>query len=141
MGVLPKVRAQQAVSMMVAERKVIQEMAKKQDCVIVGRGANKILEEEEPFNIFIYADMESKMARCRERAPEDENLTDKELARKIRQVDAARAKTQEMISDFKWGDKKWYHLCVNTSGLPIPETAALVAEYAKHWFERKERYQ
>ena len=46
-----------------------------------------------------------------------------------------------MISDFKWGDKKWYHLCVNTSGLPIPETAALVAEYAKHWFERKERYQ
>ena len=48
------------------------------------------------------------MARCRERAPEDENLTDKELARKIRQVDAARAKTQEMISDFKWGDKKWY---------------------------------
>ena len=109
--------------------------------MIVGRGANKILEEEEPFNIFIYADMESKMARCRERAPEDENLTDKELARKIRQVDAARAKTQEMISDFKWGDKKWYHLCVNTSGLPIPETAALVAEYAKHWFERKERYQ
>ena len=103
--------------------------------------ANKILEEEEPFNIFIYADMESKMARCRERAPEDENLTDKELARKIRQVDAARAKTQEMISDFKWGDKKWYHLCVNTSGLPIPKTAALVAEYAKHWFERKERYQ
>ena len=69
------------------------------------------------------------------------HLTDKELARKIRQVDAARAKTQEMISDFKWGDKKWYHLCVNTSGLPIPETAALVAEYAKHWFERKERYQ
>ena len=123
------------------QKQIILELGAKEDCVIVGRGANKILEEEEPFNIFIYADMESKMARCRERAPEDENLTDKELARKIRQVDAARAKTQEMISDFKWGDKKWYHLCVNTSGLPIPETAALVAEYAKHWFERKERYQ
>ena len=80
------------------------------------------------------------MARCRERAPEDEHLTDRELTKKIRQVDAARAKTQEMISDFKWGDKRWYHLCFNTSGLPIPETAPLVAEYAKHWFERKERY-
>lgn len=132
--------AQQAVNLMVAERKVIKELAEKQDCVIVGRGANKILEKEEPFNIFIYADMESKTARCRERAPEDEHLTDRELTKKIRQVDAARAKTQEMISDFKWGDKRWYHLCVNTSGLPIPETAPLVAEYAKHWFERKERY-
>ena len=67
--------AQQAVNLMVAERKVIKELAEKQDCVIVGRGANKILEKEEPFNIFIYADMESKMARCRERAPEDEHLT------------------------------------------------------------------
>ena len=81
--------AQQAVNLMVAERKVIKELAEKQDCVIVGRGANKILEKEEPFNIFIYADMESKMARCRERAPEDAHLTDRELTKKIRQVDAA----------------------------------------------------
>lgn len=34
--------AQQAVNLMVAERKVIKELAEKQDCVIVGRGANKI---------------------------------------------------------------------------------------------------
>ena len=44
-----------------------------------------------------------------------------------------RAKGQELVSDFKWGEKEGYHLCVNTSGLSIKEITPLIAEYAKHW--------
>ena len=41
------------------ESKVIQEMAEKSDCVIVGRCADYILREMNPVRLFIYADMES----------------------------------------------------------------------------------
>lgn len=51
---------------LVAEQRIIKEIAKKGDCVIVGRGANVILKEYNPMKIFIYADMESKINRCRE---------------------------------------------------------------------------
>lgn len=45
----------QAVKMLVEERNVIRLLAAKGNCVIVGRGANTILEERRPFNIFVYA--------------------------------------------------------------------------------------
>lgn len=126
---------QQAIHLLVAERNVIKVLAAKGDCVIVGRGANTVLAEEHSFNIFVYADMESKVARCRARAPQDEKLTQKELEKKIKQVDTARAKSLEMVSDFKWGDKRGYHLCVNTSGMTIKHMIPALAAYAKQWLE------
>ena len=139
-SVLPNYQAEYSTQLLQKQTALIKELATKSDCVIVGRNADIILREQDPLRLFVHADMEARIARCRRREVSGEDFTDKEYEKKIRQVDAARAKTQEMISDFKWGDKRWYHLCVNTSGLPIPETAPLVAEYAKHWFERKERY-
>ena len=72
---------QQAIQLLSTQYKLIREFASKGNCVIVGRCANVILEEFDPLNIFFYADMESKMQRCRERAPENENLRDIELKR------------------------------------------------------------
>ena len=40
------------------------------NCIIVGRGANVILKDYNPMNIFVYADMESKINRCRKKARE-----------------------------------------------------------------------
>lgn len=124
---------QKAVSLMVAEQKVIKALASRGDCIIVGRGANVILENRQPFTIFVYADMASKVARCRKRAMEDEKLSDKELEKKIRQVDLARASGQNASSDFKWGQKEYYHLCVNTSAVSIKEITPIIGEYAKKW--------
>ena len=38
------------------QTRIILEMARKSDCVIVGRCADFILKEENPFRIFVYAD-------------------------------------------------------------------------------------
>ena len=65
------------------QSRLIQEFAEKSDCVIVGRSADYILREKNPFRLYVYADMENKIARCRKRAPEQENFTDKELKRHI----------------------------------------------------------
>lgn len=46
------------------ESKIIQEVAEKSDCVIVGRCADYVLRDMKPIRLFIYADMEYKIVRC-----------------------------------------------------------------------------
>ena len=44
---------------------ILKEMAEKSNCVIVGRCADYILRDYDPFRIFVYADIEKKIARCK----------------------------------------------------------------------------
>lgn len=119
---------------LVVEQKVIKELAQKGNCVIVGRGANSILKEYNPMNIFVYADMESKINRCRMRAEESENYTDKELKNKIIQVDKSRKNYNNIISSLEWGDRKNYNLCINTSGIEVKTIISPLADYIETWF-------
>ncbi len=105
----------QAQTVYIEQSKVIREMAQKSDCVIVGRCADYVLRELSPFRLFIYADMTSKMERCRKKGQEKDMLSDQELQRKIRSVDKVRSKYYQFYSDQVWGDKKNYDLCINTS--------------------------
>lgn len=121
---------------LVAEAKVLKQIAERGNAIIVGRGANVILKDFNPMNIFVYADMESKINRCKMKR-EDEKLSDKELENKIIQVDKNRKKYHEIISYIKWGDKENYHLCINTSKLEIKEIIPSLANYIETWFRRK----
>lgn len=120
------------------QHKIIKELAEKGDCVIVGRGADAILEEYKPFRIFVYAETEAKMARCRSRASADEHLSDRELERKMRQIDKNRADNHDLIASTRWGERTAYDLCVNTTNVNIKEIISPIAEYAKHFFGEKE---
>lgn len=91
---------QQMQNIIKAQTEVITNMATKSSCVIVGRCADYILKDVENiqlFRIFVYADMDSKMQRCKDRAPEGENFTDKELEKHIKSVDKNRS---SYYSDF-----------------------------------------
>ena len=103
-------------------------MAAKSDCVIVGRCADHILRAFKPFRIFVYADMDSKMKRCREKGPEDEQLSDKELRQKIAGIDKKRAKYYEFYTGHPWGDKLNFDLCLNTTRTVIKEIVPAVAK-------------
>lgn len=122
---------------LVAQQKVLKEIAKKGDSIIVGRGANIILKEYKPMNIFVYADMETKIKRCREKGRENEKFTNKELENKIIQIDKGRKNYHKIISDLEWGDKKNYNLCINTSELDIKVIIPSLTEYIKDWFRRR----
>lgn len=121
------------------QKKIIEELAAQKNCVIVGRCANIILEKYKPFNLFVYADMKSKIDRCRIREESGKKISEKELIKKIKQVDSDRERLQSLISGLKWGDKKGYNLCVNTSGLQINELVPLTSNYAEYWFERNKK--
>ena len=108
--------------------RIITEMAQKSDCVIVGRCADYILKEHEPFRMFVYADMESKIKRCLEKASEEEEMTDKELKQHILGIDKKRAKYYQFYTGHKWGDKLNFDLCINTSRTIIKEIVLAVAK-------------
>lgn len=122
---------------LVDQTNVLKEIAKKGNCIIVGRGANIILNDYNPMNIFVYADMESKINRCRKKAKEDEDLTDKEMEKKIIQIDNGRKNYHELISNLEWGDKINYHLCINTTNIKIKNIISPLGDYIEEWFGGK----
>jgi len=116
-------------SVQAEQHNIIREVAANSDCVIVGRGADYILRESKPFRIFIYSDIESKIKRCRENQSNDyENggMTDKELAKRIEQINKARADYYEFYTGQIWGDKENYDLCVNTNFIAPDKLAEAV---------------
>ena len=126
------------ISLLLKQREVLESIASMgKNCVIVGRNADVILREHAPFNIFVCASTEAKLARCRERAPEGENLTDKELSRKMKQIDSVRSQTRELMSGAPWGRCDAYHLTVNTTNWKIKELVPAVADFAARWFGRE----
>lgn len=110
---------------------LVRELAEKSDCVIVGRSADYILREKDPFKLFVYADLESRMERCRKRAPEQEQLSDKELRRHILDVDKKRKKYYEFFTGQTWGDRLNYDLCINTSRADIKSVVRAIAKMVK----------
>lgn len=120
------------------QQQIIKELALRGDCVMVGRSSGIILEKYNPLRLFVYADMEWKVKRCRERASADEHLTDRELEKKIRQIDAGRARHQKLLTDRKWGDRAGYDLCINTTNLEIKKIIPGLKEMALCWFDQQE---
>lgn len=125
-------------ALLLEQKRVIESIAKTgRDCIIVGRNADVILQKEHPFNIFVCADIETKIRRCTERAPEGERLSRKEIEQHIRRIDKNRTKTREIITDSKWGERSMYHLIINTTGWNIKELAPAIGEFIIHWFRRE----
>lgn len=110
------------------QHKIIQEVAALSDCIIVGRCADYVLRDRNPYRIFVYADMECKLRRCREREQAARELSDKELQRKIKTVDRRRAQYYEFYTDRDWSDRTNYDLMINTTGRPVKEAAMIVAK-------------
>ena len=123
------------IEILVKQADILKKIAQRGNAIIVGRGANSILKEYNPMNIFVYADMESKINRCKKKAKEDEKLTDKELENKIKSIDKNRKAFNNLISNTEWGSKENYNLCINTSNIEIKTIIPALAEYIENWFE------
>lgn len=118
----------QTNSIYVEQSKILVELAEKSDCIIVGRCANHVLREYEPLRIFIYAEIEAKMKRCREKAQEHERMTDKHLRQQITGIDKGRASYYKFVTGEHWEKRTNYDLCINTTYTPISKVAHIVAQ-------------
>ena len=122
--------------LLVKEKEIIERIAAAgRDCVIVGRNADFFLRDLKPFRIFVCAEAEAKLRRCRERAPAGETLSDREIERQIKRIDKNRAVIREMVAGDRWGGRETCHLTVNTTDWDLKRLAPAVAEFALKYFE------
>ena len=126
-------------SLLLAEQhKLVKQLATQGDCVIVGSNADVILEDLKPLRFFVYADIESKIARCRERETEAEKISNHEWEKKIKSIDKGRAVRHDMVSSiYPWGDKRGYDLCVNTSATVIKNIIPAMKQFVTTWFKEQ----
>ena len=122
-----------STELLVKEKEVIQRIGQAgRDCIIVGRNADYYLRQLRPFRIFVCADPEAKLRRCRDRAKEP--MTDREIEKQIKRIDKNRATIRELVVGDRWADRNSFHLMVNTSDWEIKELAPAVADFAKRYF-------
>ena len=110
---------------------VLKEMASKSNCVIVGRCSEFILKDFNPYKVFVYADMDSKIKRCLERNSENESLKPKKVKKLIKAIDKRRARYHAFYTGQTWGDKLNYDILINTSNTDISVIAKHLADYVK----------
>ncbi len=147
------------------QHKIIKALAEKSDCIIVGRCADYILRDMNPFRIFVYADTDSKIHRTREKAAarakalaagdvqeiqdiekdgpshiEDDvsSINDKELKRRMDRIDKERARYYEFYTGQKWGSRENYDLLINTTNISPADAAKNTAMLFKAQCEREE---
>lgn len=131
MAIFNDYQTKQIQSIYTAQCEILKYLAEKSNCVIVGRCADYILKEYNPYRIFVHASMESRINRCLSRKNENEDLDSKKLEKYIKKVDKDRAKYYEFYTYQKWGDKKNYDLCVNTTNVNIKEIVSAIAKIFK----------
>ena len=108
------------------QSEVIWQEAKKGPCIFVGRGADYVLRKKQNvINIFVYADLDFKVAKVMER----EQCTADEARRIIQQKEKSRAEYYNFYTGKQWGARQSYHLCINSATLGIPATANIIADF------------
>ena len=84
--------------------------AQKEDCVIVGRCANHILQDN-CLSVFIYAPYDYRVQTVIERTGREE----KSVQKLVKKVDKERRTYYEYFTDRKWTDLSQYHLSIDSS--------------------------
>ena len=124
--------------LLVEEKRIIDEIASKnRNFIIVGRNADILLKDYKPLNIFVCADMESKINRCLEKSTEDKKPSVKEIEKQINKIDKGRASARSIISETKWGECTNYHMTINTTGWQIKELVPIVIKLSELYFDNK----
>ena len=110
----------------IAQARIIQELAEKSPCVIVGRCADYILRERDDcLNIFVHATDEYRKQRILEQYGEIEG---KSISERLEEKDKKRILYYRHYTDRDWGDVKNYHLTVNTAVIPVDKAVQWIVD-------------
>lgn len=106
-----------------SESKVIESLAKKEACVIVGRCADYVLRNRKhTVKIFLYSDMNSKINRTVKYYGLDKTTAEKEINR----INKQRAKHYNYFTNREWYSFDNYDLAINVDKLSIEETVKMI---------------
>lgn len=111
--------------MFLAQVETIRNIANKGPCIIVGRGANKILSNrDDVLNVFIYANRKVRLKRIEEEYHVPHNQAESML----NITDKNRASYLKAYTDQTFGKAENYHLCIDSGAIGIEKTVQLIAQ-------------
>ena len=107
------------------QAKIIRDLAKNKNCVIIGRCADHLLKDDpSAIRLFIYADRDT----CIKNVTELYGIRPNEADSRIEELDRARAAYYRYHTGKEWDDAANYDLCINTTKLSFDQTVdAIIA--------------
>lgn len=112
----------------IAETKVIEKLAKKESCVIVGRCADYILKDnKDTIKVFLYSDDESKV----QRAVKYYGLDEKNALKQIKKINKERQKHYKFYTNREWTNQNNYDLSINVDKYGVEKTADIICNFIK----------
>lgn len=107
------------------EKNIIQAAADEGGCVIIGRAAGYILKDREDcLRVFIHADEKKRIQRAIER----ENIKESEAEAVLRKFDKRRNGFYNSVTNWKWGDPRYFELCLDSGKLGMDLCVKLLKE-------------
>lgn len=114
-----------------AESMIIRELAEKESCIIVGRCADAILEDNpDHISIFIYAPYEDRIVNC----VNDLGMDTKSAKKMIAEVDRARDAYHMRYAKYLPNDINHIDLMINSGTFGVNQTAIFLAQIIKERF-------
>lgn len=118
-----------------AQKNIIEFLAEKDSCIIVGRCSDFILSEmENSIHIYIYASYEARLAHC----IHDLGLEEDEARKMIKSVDEARDSYHMQYAGFLPDDKRHKDIMIDSSLFGVDGTAAFLADAVKRKMQELE---
>lgn len=112
----------------IKESELIKEIAEKEACVIVGRCANFILENnKDVIKVFVYSNMKNKV----ERATKYYGLSSKTAEKEIKRINKLRANHCKHYIGKDWKDVSNYDICINSDLYGVEKTAEIICKIAE----------
>ncbi len=106
---------------------IIEEIAEKESCVIVGRCANYILgDKPNVIRVFIYAPMDFKIKR---KSLVHDEMSEKQLENHINRIDSHRASYYKYYTGCEWTDATNYDIVLDCSKMGIQNCIDTIKEF------------
>ncbi|MDR1136415.1 MAG: cytidylate kinase-like family protein [Clostridiales Family XIII bacterium] len=108
---------------------IINDIAEREACVIVGRCADYILRgREDCLNVFVHAATDSKL----ERITKEYNVPEKNALKEMEKIDKSRAGYYKYYSGQAWGLARNYHLSLNSSAFGLENCVKIITDMAEY---------
>lgn len=113
----------------VAESKIIQELAEKGPCIIVGRCADFVLRDyPNLIKVFCYSDLRSACVRC----VQEYGISEEKAESEIKRINHNRIAHYEYYTGEKWGEPHHYNLMINTGSIDLSVACNLIKSIYKN---------
>lgn len=113
------------------EYNIIKELAAKESCVLIGRAADYVLQDQSHVSVFLFAPIEERIKRKMALlSPEvARSMTPAQMEKIVKQTDKQRRRYYEYYTDLKWGSLDSYDLLINTSRTGINGAVKIIRTY------------